>query len=326
MAAPEPRPGSSPSPTRIVPLQDLGARELEPLLAHEHVCWSQRLGWDFRDAASTLPRLAANGTILGFAQRSGSAVVAYAYFVAKVERSHIGGAHALPSRACAAPPRPLLLIERGIEHLKRNVGTARIECQFFYFAEEPLDALLHGHGFRAFPRRFLRSASGDLLGRLGSAAGAAGAIRAWRRSDRQNAARVIHDGFVGGVDAVMSACYDSVDGCETFFDGVTERGGCGEFDADASAVAILDGDIAGVILASRISPSIGHIVQLSIAPRAQRRGLGRRLLRSAAVSFATRGVSSITLAVSADNRPAHDWYLGLGFTPVHDFHAWAWHA
>ena len=52
----------------------------------------------------------------------------------------------------------------------------------------------------------------------------------FRFADQRRVAEVVRDGFVGSVDAEMSECYASSEGCLSFVEGVTMRNGCGNRD------------------------------------------------------------------------------------------------
>jgi [ribosomal protein S18]-alanine N-acetyltransferase len=57
----------------------------------------------------------------------------------------------------------------------------------------------------------------------------------------------------------------------------------------------------------------GHVVDLAVAPRVRRRGVGRRLLSALTAELRTRGARAITLEVRAGNLSALSLYRGAGF-------------
>ena len=80
----------------------------------------------------------------------------------------------------------------------------------------------------------------------------------------------------------------------------------------------------GVLLASHLSRSNGHVCQVSVAPEAQGRGLGALLMTSALRAFRVQGLSTASLSVTVDNRHAYRLYERLGFKLRKEFAAHAW--
>jgi ribosomal-protein-alanine N-acetyltransferase len=71
----------------------------------------------------------------------------------------------------------------------------------------------------------------------------------------------------------------------------------------------------GFVLA-RAAGGEAEILTLAVAPGARGRGLGRGLLRAAAIHAATLGAASMFLEVGADNPAALALYASLGFERV----------
>jgi ribosomal-protein-alanine N-acetyltransferase len=71
----------------------------------------------------------------------------------------------------------------------------------------------------------------------------------------------------------------------------------------------------GFVLA-RAAGDEAEILTLAVVPPARGRGLGRALLKSAAIHAATLGAASMFLEVGADNQAALALYAGLGFERV----------
>jgi mycothiol synthase len=84
------------------------------------------------------------------------------------------------------------------------------------------------------------------------------------------------------------------------------------------------GGALGVLLASRLSGSAGHICQVSVRPEAQGRGLGSALVLAALRSFKRQGHQSASLSVTLGNTAAYRLYERLGFRLRKAFGAHAW--
>jgi ribosomal protein S18 acetylase RimI-like enzyme len=177
-------------------------------------------------------------------------------------------------------------------------------------------------GARRFPRQFLIGQLDELGRRLEK--GRAPAVRPFRGSDLKAGAHIVHRSFVGSRDAEMSDCYRTLEGCESFIEGVLLRNGCGTYEPRASFVAVEEGAALGVVLSSRISPTIGHVVQISVDPAAQRRGIGTGLMGAAAGALRRQGFTHLSLSVTVGNTVARSWYLALGMRPIKDFNAYVW--
>jgi ribosomal protein S18 acetylase RimI-like enzyme len=102
------------------------------------------------------------------------------------------------------------------------------------------------------------------------------------------------------------------------------RAGCGRFDPEASFLAEGPRGPIGVLLASHLSHTNGHVCQVSVVPEAQARGLGTVLVMSALAAFRSQGLSTASLSVTVDNVRAHRLYTTLGFQLRKQFAAHAW--
>jgi aminoglycoside 6'-N-acetyltransferase len=81
---------------------------------------------------------------------------------------------------------------------------------------------------------------------------------------------------------------------------------------------LVDGELAGLVLFSEeTDPEYRHVgLDISLATRFQRRGIGPRALRLAIRHFAERGHHRFTIDPAADNEAAIRSYAKVGFKPV----------
>lgn len=100
----------------------------------------------------------------------------------------------------------------------------------------------------------------------------------------------------------------------TFSDPWSE-GGLREMLESSHAFALLaewDGALAGYIFARWVADS-GEILNLAVAGRYRRKGLGLRLLDEALTRLADHGIAEVYLEVRASNRAARALYTARGF-------------
>jgi [ribosomal protein S18]-alanine N-acetyltransferase len=77
-------------------------------------------------------------------------------------------------------------------------------------------------------------------------------------------------------------------------------------------VASVAGEVQGAAL-GLLQVDDGHVIDLAVAPRMRRRGVGRRLLSALTAELRSRGARGITLEVRAGNLGALALYRGAGF-------------
>jgi ribosomal-protein-alanine acetyltransferase len=76
--------------------------------------------------------------------------------------------------------------------------------------------------------------------------------------------------------------------------------------------AEVDGALAGFAVASLVADE-AELESIAVAPTAQRRGVGRALLKELMASLGSLGVGRLLLEVRASNRQAIAFYDALGF-------------
>jgi len=89
----------------------------------------------------------------------------------------------------------------------------------------------------------------------------------------------------------------------------------GQFD-EVVLAAFLNKRPVGLISLKRLSKSIGQIGLLSVAARAQRRGIGRALVEAGLDWLAQRGVAKVRVATHGEHELAQKLYEGTGFRRV----------
>jgi ribosomal protein S18 acetylase RimI-like enzyme len=300
-------------------LSEVGSRSLRPLLDEERDHWAQELFWDFSEVTSAISRGIDAGSVSGFAVEDGMRFLAYAYAIGDPSRTVVGSIYAADgSRGVGLEER---LAAAMLADAQAMPAQARVECQTLFSTAPGVEACFARAGFVGRPRHYLVL---DLLSQEAALGDRPGAVRPFRRQDLASAAQLIHRSHVGSLDAALNVTYSSLGHCRGFVETVVLRNGCGRFDHDASFVAEAGGDLVGVVLVSRLSPSNGHICQVSVAADRQGHGLGKALMVAALTALRQAGAAQASLSVTVGNERACGLYSRLGFRVHKRFGAHAW--
>jgi ribosomal protein S18 acetylase RimI-like enzyme len=303
---------------RTRPLGDVSSRELRPLLDEECGHWSRELFWDYSDVAAAVATGLDRRTLTGLLALDGPRALAYCYYMVDAGRVVVGSLFA------AAPFRGQgieeALLDAVLPEAQSRPGNDRVECQTLFSTACEADRRFARAGFAGRRRHYLLRSLAEPIAvpRHGFR------LRTLRREDLQAAARIIHQSHDGSLDAALNLTYATVASCRAFAETLVLRSGCGRFDAEASLLAEGDEGAIGVVLASRLSDSNGHLCQVSVVPEAQSRGLGRVLVTSALEAMRSQGLRTASLSVTVGNARAYRLYELLGFRVHREFAAHAW--
>ncbi len=309
----------------MAPLSVVTPRRLKPVLDEESSCWSRQLGWDFRSAATLIQQYVATRSLPGFALLgdAGEEVVGYAYYVIDQAVGYIGNLFVNQCNATAQAYR--LLAERTVATLRQTSRLSRIECQLFPFNFEfpPIFGELE---FEVRRRHFLgRPVASDDLKEAAPPAGFEFGLTPWKSAFFMQAAETVFDSYQGAFDQALCRDYQSLRGCIRFLRNLIESPGCGQFNPEASLLALdRKGRVAAVLVASQIGPGKAMIPQISVRRAYQGRGLGSLMLKRCFRIAAATQLDSVSLSVSESNSRACQLYRRLGFEDVKLFHAYVW--
>jgi ribosomal protein S18 acetylase RimI-like enzyme len=302
-------------------LREAQPRELGPLLDEEAALWQAELGWDFGEVRAAVSGGIERGTLAGRVVADGAHAVAYSYYMVDPARVIVGSIFA--TRALRGQGLEEDLVDAVIEDARSERGSGRVECQTLFCTAPGADARFERQGFATRARHYMRRVLSEPLPQPGRLAPGI-VLRPLRRDDLAAAAEVIYHSHRGSVDAALNMTYATPATCRAFVDTLVVRSGCGQFDAEASRFACGPRGPLGVLIASRLSRSNGHVCQVSVHPGAQGSGLGSTLVALALAAFRERGLASATLSVTAANARAYRLYERLGFGVQREFAAHAW--
>ena len=305
---------------RTRPLGDVTPRELRELLAEESAYWCGELLWDYSEVSSAVASGIERRTLTGLVAIAGGIPVAYCYYILDGSRAIVGSLFAAAAHRGRGVEESLL--DAVLAEAQAGVSHDRVECQTLFSTGPGADERFLRAGFASRRRHYLVR---SLLAETPAPPPAECQLRTLRREDIPAAAELIFESHRGSLDAALNFTYATPAMCRNFVESLVLRAACGRFDAEASFVAETDDGMAGVLLASHLSRSNGHICQVSVAPGCQARGLGTLLVGSALVTFKRQGLKTASLSVTVDNARAHRLYtrLGFGVRKVFAAHAWA---
>lgn len=300
------------------PLGEVSTRELRPLLEEESDHWAGELLWDYRDVSSAVASGVERRALTGFVLQDGLRTAAYCYSMIDGGRAIVGSVFAAAGfRGQGLEEK---LVEAVIQDAQRHPHNERVECQTLFSTAPAADQRFISAGFASRVRHYLvRPLAAPV-----EAEATPFRLRPLRREDLASAAQIIHRSHIGSLDAALNLTYATPTFCRGFVETLVLRAGCGRFDPEASFLAESPSGGVGVLLASHLSRTNGHICQVSVAPDAQGHGVGRALMAAALRSFGNQGLDTASLSVTLDNHPAYALYLSLGFHLRKEFAAHAW--
>ena len=306
---------------QIRSLHHLSANSLSPLLLEEKEAWARFLKWDFRPVLEILGRLLESCTLPGFAAMEQERPVGYAYYWEQKGQGLIGGCFV--SQHFAGRRYEEALLSEVINALQTRSHNQRIEAQFMSFHAWGADLFFLSRGFQVYPRYFMIR---EDMTTEAHAEPPGIELTPWNGAHLEAAAILTRNAYAGLEDSAVSSHYRNEAGCREFLSNIILRPGCGAFLSEASFSAwnAANGEMAGFVLASMVSPRNGHIPQITVSTACQGRGLGKIMLNRAVESLALRNYQSVSLSVTASNQRAVGLYRHNRFQILKPFQAYVW--
>lgn len=306
----------------IIPLAEADLAGLEQLFDEQCGEWLELLGWDYSGPSRLIRDVVREKELSGFVAVAGAATIGFAFYVVEAERCSIGDIYiAKPWRSSGADRQLAVALLQKIDSMPR---LRRLESQSVNIENHEIYSTFEAYGFRRFDRNYMMIQAADWQAKIvAPEANPAPHIflRPWEDEDFGQAARVIRDSYIGTLDSDINNQYCSEEGCADLLAVLTEHLWCGHFLRHLSRVAIdrTTRRMIGVLIASRISPGVGHISQISVRPLHQGQGIGRHLIQVALADFFDLGFRLVSLAVTRENANALHLYETCGFRTVHAF-------
>jgi ribosomal protein S18 acetylase RimI-like enzyme len=302
------------------------SRQLAPLLQEEAQRWREELRWDYRGSLELIKKFVDARSLNGCAALENGEPAGYGFYVLEEHKGLMGGMYVSSRFSQLAISRALLAdmiaTLRGIPRIER------IEAQLMPFGSS-FDPLLAAEGFRLFPRQFMvlpleGAAPADSAATTNATHGFH--LETWNDRHFEPCARLIHLAYATHVDGEINDQYRSDAGAHKFLKNIVILPGCGYFQPSASFVIREPGGdrLLGVVLASEVSPGVGHTTQICVLPGYQGHGLGRALMETSIRALRGRHFSALSLTVTSANTKAVKLYESLGFNTIKTFAAGVW--
>jgi ribosomal protein S18 acetylase RimI-like enzyme len=305
-----------------VELRQLRGSDLENLLAEQAALWSDELQWDFGSSKETLLRFIDGKNLQGFALLRRGLPIGYSYFIHDDHKAMVGDLFITRSERHQQTETMLLL--RTLRAAAVYPGVRRIEGQLLTLAGDLPAEAVYGEKLQRFERVLMLA---DASPPRDVPPGARSFdFRTWTHQDLDRTADLIYFAYQGHVDSLLNDQYRSLAGARRFLFNSTQHPGCGAFFPAGARAATdpLTGEMAGVCLGSQVKEKVGHITQLCVAPRYQRQGAGRDLLRQSLNACWRHGCEAVSLTVTCSNRAAVELYESVGFRVHRQFLAFVW--
>jgi ribosomal protein S18 acetylase RimI-like enzyme len=313
----------------ILDLRHFSARQLRPLLETEARDWQRRLRWDYQSSTELLLQYLDSRILPGFVALDRGRICGFTFCVYEGHKAVVGDAYAMANDPGHALGIAKTLLRHLLQLLQHSPGIHRVESQLLLYDAGSIDETFLAAGFTMHPRLFMEydlpPASSALSNGNSSSATLAPHIELlpWSAEHYQAAAELIHESYIGHIDAQINDQYCSLHGSLRFLHNIVRFPGCGVFDANQSWVLRekSTGALVGMVLCSRVAGDVAHITQLCVAPSRRGDGLGRLLLHHCMDHLAHSGFAAITLTVTEANDQAVRLYQDLGFFTRHRFDA-----
>ena len=313
----------------VLDLRHFSARQLRPLLEREAQIWRERLRWDYASSTELLLEYLDSRVLPGFVALERGKVCGLTFCVYEAQKSVVGDAFAVTDRGAPSLMVTGVLLRHLLDLLRASPTVHRIESQLLLYDSGALDAFFLPDGFERHPRLFMEcklAIAGkreddvrsfrDRQGRLLT-------LARWSNEFYGQAAELIHDAYVGHVDASINDQYRTLHGSTRFLHNIVRFPGCGIFEPTHSWVLMESSRSTpvGLVLCSKIAPNVAHVTQLCVASRERGLGLGGNLLRHCMAELSAVGFEAISLTVTEQNEGAARLYRQLGFEVMHRFDA-----
>ncbi len=300
----------------ILDLRHFSARQLRPLLEAESRVWEQRLRWNYQSSTELLLQYLDSRILPGFVALDRGRICGFTFCVYEGQKAVVGDAFASANDQAQVLQITQQLLHQLLQLLHHSPGIRRVESQLLLYDAGSIDETFLAAGFTMYPRLFMEYDLQPSLNPL-KAVHLPGHIElsSWSADHYQAAAELIHESYLGHIDARVNDQYCSLHGSLRFLHNIVRFPGCGVFDPTASWVLrdLRNGALIGMLLCSRVAPDVAHITQLCVATAYRGQRLGIALLDHCIRHLTQSGFAAITLTVTEANRQAVKLYQDSGF-------------
>jgi ribosomal protein S18 acetylase RimI-like enzyme len=309
----------------ILDLRHFSARQLRPLLETESRVWEQRLRWNYQSSTELLLQYLDSRILPGFVALDRGRICGFTFCVYEGQKAVVGDAFAIGNDTAQMLQTTQTLLHQLLQLLQHSPGIQRIESQLLLYDAGSINEAFLAAGFSMYPRLFMEYNLDNTSPQARNEPNLPPNIDLlrWSADHYQAAAELIHECYLGHIDARINDQYCSLHGSLRFLHNIVRFPGCGVFEPDASWVLRdrSNGAMVGMLLCSRVASDVAHVTQLCIAPGWRGHGLGRAVLDYCSNHLARAGFAAITLTVTEANQQAVKLYQTHGFFIRHRFDA-----
>jgi ribosomal protein S18 acetylase RimI-like enzyme len=278
--------------------RELAAPTVAALLDAERRWWRTHVDWDLTPALVEIEPARQAGRLPGLVVLDeGRRPVAWAFFTGEGDLVQVGALHASEARAGRLLASAVV---EAADAVGASVITGLVRPGVAGVAEAFADAgfALEPYGYFTVSTRDSRSFARD--------------VHLFTAADRDGVPDLLARAYAGSTEARPFAPRGTEAEWGRYTAQILDTPGCGRFQARASVV-VGSRRLDGAALVTAIGETTAHLAQVAVDPAARRRGLGRRLVESAAAAARARGFTRLTLFVAAANARAMGLYEQLGF-------------
>ncbi len=312
----------------ILDLRHFSARQLRPLLETESRIWEQRLRWNYQNSTELLLQYLDSRILPGFVALDRGRICGFTFCVYEGQKAVVGDAFSMANDPAQGLQITRSLLHQLLQLLQHSPGIQRVEAQLLLYDADSINEPFLAAGFSMFPRLFMefdlpRSSTASRPALCASQLPSHIELVGWSPDHYQAAAELIHESYLGHIDARINDQYCSLHGSLRFLHNIVRFPGCGVFDPEASWVLRdrRNGALIGMLLCSRVAHDVAHITQLCVANPYRGQRLGITLLQHCIDHLTHSGFAAITLTVTEANHQAVKLYQDSGFFIRHRFDA-----
>jgi ribosomal protein S18 acetylase RimI-like enzyme len=309
----------------ILDLRHFSARQLRPLLETESRLWEQRLRWNYQSSTELLLQYLDSRILPGFVALDRGRICGFTFCVYEGQKAVVGDAFAVANDQAQMLQITQQLLHQLLQLLHHSPGIRRVESQLLLYDAGTIDSTFVAAGFTMYPRLFMEYDLPLILDVVADPHALPSHIELlpWSSDHYQAAAELIHESYLGHIDARINDQYCSLHGSLRFLHNIVRFPGCGVFDSEASWVLRdkRNGALIGMLLCSRVAHNVAHITQLCVATAYRGQRLGIALLEHCIRHLTDSHFAAITLTVTEANHQAVKLYQNAGFFIRHRFDA-----
>ena len=228
----------------ILDLRHFSARQLRPLLESESRLWQERLRWNYHSSTELLLQYLDSRILPGFVALDRGRICGFTFCVYEGQKAVVGDAFAVSNDPAQMLQITQTLLHQLLELLQHSPGIQRVESQLLLYdagsideASSPLASpCIPASSWSSISRPHASHPCAQQLVDTSSSLPPAIELVRWSADHYQAAAELIHESYIGHIDARINDQYCSLHGSLRFLHNIVRFPGCGVFDPDASWV------------------------------------------------------------------------------------------